>query len=753
MSAEKNIAKIAVAAAPYWIDRPFGYLIPDGLTDTLRPGMRVTVPFGKGNRRSEGFVLKITSEQSAPSGVSLKAIESAADTNPVVSPEQIKLALRMRERFFCTVYSALNAMLPAGMRFRDGGARRVNDKTAKFIELAVSAEEAADIARRNGRSARVQAELLNVLRAVGRVSVYELRQFTGSSSASVNALVKKGLAVFGEEEVFRRPVISPDVTLPLPELTAEQNAAYTGLRGLLEASEAKAALLFGVTGSGKTAVYTRLIADTLNSNKSAILLVPEIALTPQMIEAFSARFGDTVAVLHSSLGIGERYDEYKRVRNGAARVIIGTRSAVFAPAENLGIIIIDEEQETSYRSENEPRYHATDVAKYRCAEANALLLLGSATPSLGSMYAAKTGKYAYFALNDRYNDMAMPEVRVVDMKRELRAGLTGSVSSVLRDEIAKNIESKQQSILFINRRGASKLITCADCGFTYGCPSCSVSLTYHSSVNRLLCHYCGHSRAVGSICPDCGGRLKFIGDGTQRIVEELSELFPDTEILRLDLDTVSAAGSHEKLLSRFRDEKIPVMVGTQMVTKGLNFENVTLVGVISADSSLYAGDYRSAERTFSLLTQVIGRSGRGSISGRAVIQTFNPENETILCASRQDYAAFYEAEIKLREIQGSPPFAELYALTVTGAEEQTVLRACHGAKRLLLETLPEGAAVLGPAPLRIVRVSDRYRYRVSVISADGKAAERAIERAIEYTNTEKAFRGVLAFGERDPSDF
>ena len=657
---EKRIAKIAVSAANYSLDKPYDYLIPDSMADNVVPGMRVTVPFSRGNRRSEGIVLGLTDKSEYEK---LKPIEACLDKEPMLTEAQLKLALWMHDRLFCTVYDAVRAILPAGCWFNADGARRVNDKMCEMIDLAVDAEEAFALAQAKQRKAPMQASLLELLCSTGRVSAREAMHFTGASRQSLNALINAELVTIEQEEVFRRPEVWTGKLKPLPSLNREQNAAYSGLKNLMDETSPEAALLCGVTGSGKTSVYIHLIDDTIKSGKCAILLVPEIALTPQMIRTFSEYFGNDVAILHSNLGVGERYDEWKRIKNGAAKLAIGTRSAVFAPFENLGLIIIDEEQEDSYKSENSPRYHARDIAKYRCAKTSSLLLLGSATPDIESRYAAEVGKYKFFTLYERYNEMQLPTVEIVDMKHELKAGNGSELSSRLRAELEANITRGEQSILFINRRGANKLICCGDCGYVYKCPNCSVSLTYHSVSKRLMCHYCGYTRRVDSHCPDCGGMLTFIGAGTQLIEEELRQMYPDTEVLRMDTDTVKAAGSHDALLSKFKDEKIPIMVGTQMVTKGLNFENVTLIGVISADQSLYCGDYRSGERTFSLITQVIGRSGRGSKPGRAIIQTFTPQNEIIRLAAAQDYDGFYNTELSLRRLQNTPPFADIIAIT------------------------------------------------------------------------------------------
>ena len=745
------IAKIAVSAATYWLDRPYDYKIPRELEEKALPGVRVYVPFSNGNRRTEGVILALAEESSYDR---LKSIQAVLDEEPILTPEQIKLALFMRERFFCTVYDAVRAMLPAGLWFDEEGRRKARDKTQEMVRLAIGPEEAAAAAQAKRMKAPSQSAILEQLCVFEAIPSRDLLLHTGAGRPSLKALANAGMVELYEKETYRRPQIHIGETEPLPVLSAKQQEAFEGIRALALSGNSGAALLFGVTGSGKTSVYIHLIAEQLKQEKAVILLVPEIALTPQMIETFSAHFGNEVAVLHSSLSIGERYDEWKRVRCGRARVVIGTRSAVFAPCPKLGLIIIDEEQEETYKSENIPRYNARDVAKYRCAAAGCLLLLGSATPDIVSMYAAQTGRYRYFSLPERFNERELPDVRIVDMKRELRRGNGGSISSFLRDELAENISRGEQSILFINRRGANRLISCGECGYTYRCPRCSVSLTYHSANNRLLCHYCGYSKRPDEACPECGGALKHIGAGTQMVESELKELFPDVEVLRMDTDTVTPAGSHEKLLDRFRSENIPIMVGTQMVTKGLNFENVTLVGVISADQSLYAGSYRAGERSFSLITQVVGRSGRGQKPGRAVIQTFTPENEVILQAAKQDYPGFYHAEIELRKLQHTPPFSELLSITVSGMNEEHVYRTCRLIRRRLDDlTASDGSAdILGPAPLAVVKVNNRYRYRVMIYSGGNKGIRALVAGVVMEFCRDKRFSDVAIYADNDPND-
>ncbi len=815
-----SIARIAVSAATYAADRPYDYSVPEALRDKIAPGLRVMVPFGRGNRAAEGIVLSVTEESPR---AQLKSILYALDEEPALTQEQISLALRLRQRLFCTVYELVRAMLPAGLWYRtehtwklcpgvdreaayaaagksktaealvqaifasDGEAteeilrevvgqpikvqlkrladagviapaaretRRTGDKTVAVAVLSVPAEEALLLSERRRKKAPLQTAVLQLLSEVGAAYAGEIQAFTGATMQTLRRLEKEGLVEITRQEVFRRPVTDRPDPEKLPILNDEQQRAFDGLRAMMQEETASAALLYGVTGSGKTAVYIRLIEEVLNAGKSAVLLVPEIALTPQLLQKFLSHFGDTVAVYHSSLSMGERYDEWKRVRQGLARVVIGTRSAVFAPVKDLGLMILDEEQEHTYKSENNPRYHARDVAKFRCADAGALLLLGSATPSVESMHSAESGRYALFRLEQRYNAHALPRVMITDMKRELKKGCGGSISGTLREELEKNIAAGEQSILFINRRGAASLVTCPECGYTFSCPHCSVSLTYHSAINRLMCHYCGHSRRLPDVCPDCGGILKQVGTGTQRVEEELRQLFPDTEILRMDMDTVSPKNSHEALLSKFEKKRIPILVGTQMVAKGLNFPNVTLVGVISADQSLYMGDHRSGERTFSLITQVVGRSGRGEKSGRAVIQTFTPENPVIRLAAAQDYDAFYAREIELRKYLGAPPFSHLFVVTVSGAEEDAVLHGC-GRIRAAFEKALAGdpqVRVLGPAPAVITKMNNRYRYRVTLAAPDRKDVRQLVDAVVRGFAADKKSRDLSVFADMDPQE-
>ena len=821
------IAKVALSAATFAIDKPFDYRVPPELAETLLPGMRVIVPFSAGNRRTEGLVLALSRESDRTG--KLKCVLTQLDETPVLDAEGIRLALWMRERCFCTVYDAARAMLPAGLYYAlqdrwciaggvdreaayeaagrsdyarrildliygSGGAaelrdiraafetrdpnpafklladrgiltletsaqRGVGDKTEQVAVLAIPPEEAMAQVTPRRRAAPLRYAVVELLCAVGSASSKELCYFTGASNATLRSLAKSGILTLEKREVFRaaserEPVERAEPTV----LNDAQQQAFEGLRTLLEAEEPAAALLYGVTGSGKTQVYLKLIRTALDRGRTAMVLVPEISLTPQLVRLFAAHFGEEVAVLHSSLRAGARYDEWKRIRAGKARVVVGTRSAVFAPLKNLGLVVLDEEQEYSYKSENVPRYHARDVAKYRCAHSGGLLLLGSATPSVESMYLARTGVYHLFTLPGRYNERAMPPVFLADMRRELRSGNGGCLSAPLLEALEENLTRGEQSILFLNRRGNSRMAVCGECGEAPSCPRCSAYLTYHSANGRLMCHYCGHSERLPEVCPACGGTLTFVGVGTQRVEEELRERFPGTEILRMDTDTISATHSHEKFLSKFEKERIPILVGTQMVAKGLDFENVTLVGVISADQSLYVDDYRAGERTFSLLTQVVGRAGRGEKGGRAIVQTYTPENDVITCAAAQDYDRFYQSEIQLRELRGCPPFRDLFVFTASGLMESDVLKTCTRLRRTLEGWLRGGAfgvtegLLLGPAPAAVAKINNRYRYRLTLSCKNTREARAMAAHLVRCAQLDKENRGVSVFADINPLD-
>ena len=817
--AEKLLARVAVSSVPYAADKLYTYRIPDELAPEAASGKRVLIPFGRGNRRSEGFVLDIVREEDKPA---YKPIDAFLDDMPLLDSRDIRLVRWMKARYFCTYYDALKTLLPGGVWLKSreiwklnddisaeealgavepdsleetllcavlsakgaeraalnelGGEKtgralhamaqqgilvcettmkqRLGDKKARMVSLCVSAEEALAAVEPKRRSAPVRYAVIELLCREGTLSSTEISYYTGATMQTLRGLNKSGLVEFSEQEVLRVSAPAPSAREDAPiTLNEEQQAAYEGLTALLEREGGSAALLYGVTASGKTQVYLKLIERLLARGKTAMLLVPEIALTPQMMQRFSARFGSDAVMLHSALPLTERYDQWKRIRRGEVRVVLGTRSAVFAPLPNLGLIILDEEQEGSYQSENPPRYHARDIAQFRCAQRDALVLLGSATPTVETAYYAKRGRYQVFSLHKRFNDLPLPEVLIADMKDELRQGNDTSIGSALRSELEKNIARGEQSILFLNRRGSARMLLCGECGYVPECPRCSVPMTYHSANERLMCHYCGHSEPVMERCRECGGLLKRVGSGTQKVERELKTLFPNTEVLRMDADTVSAAHGHEALLRQFTERRIPILLGTQMVAKGLDFENVTLVGVLDADLSLYVQNYHAAERTYSLLAQVVGRAGRGERAGRAVIQTYHPDNEVIQAAAKQDYEAFYQNELRLRRLRRYPPFADLFTLTVSGREEMRVIAAAcalRDALRAASEKEPLRALeteVLGPAGAPVVKVNERYRYCVYLSGRSDNALRRTVSEYLLAFSARKENRGLDIFAD------
>ena len=806
------IGQFAVSAATFAIDKPYSYQIPEDMT--LLPGQRVQLPFGRGNKPVEGVLLAL-----APGdGRELKPVTQCLDDGPILTEKQLRLAAFLRERYFCTFYDAIRAMLPGGLWFRQkltvaltedrswkdrqirkeparmilaelerrGGQaeesalrqivpdeellmqtlsylakkkwistqtdylRRLGDKTEKIASLRVPAEEAMAFAASRPRSAAMQKAVLELLCSLGSAAVKELCYYTGAGQGTVNRLESLGFLTLSERPVLRCREIRPAVLEGPLVLNQQQQACFQGLLTQMNGEHPGVALLRGITGSGKTAVYIKLIQACLERGKAAVLLVPEIALTPQLLGLMAAYFGDQVGILHSSLGAGERYDQWKRIRDGQAKVVIGTRSAVFAPCDP-GLIILDEEQEHSYKSENTPRYSAKEVAIFRGAKEGALVLLGSATPSIESMYRAMKGDYALYQLTRRFNGRPLPAVEIVDMGEELKFGNDLSLSVPLRQAMLDTWQAGKQTILLLNRRGNSRALVCVDCRKSPECPRCGVRLTYHSANRRLMCHYCGYSQPVPERCPDCGGPLKTLGTGTQKVQQELETLFPEMETLRMDTDTVNAVNTHEKILEQFQKENIPVLIGTQMVAKGLNLPNVTLVGVLDADLSLYTGGYRAGETTFNMLTQVAGRAGRGDAPGKAIIQTLVPEHQVIRLAAKQDYEAFYQLEVNLRRVQNAPPFGDIGIITLTGQEETAVLRGAVKLRDSLNSCLAQPAyqgeqcTVLGPAPCAVPKINYHFRYQLTLRCRMTRPLRQLLAYLLRQFSKDKANRGVSAF--------
>ena len=807
------IAKIAVSAANFAIDKPYSYWIPREMS--LQPGMRVIVPFGRSNRRTEGVVLAV--EEGSED--KLKAVDAALDEQPVLNATMLRLAAFLRERYFCTFFDAVRAMLPAGLWFQtkdsysltedrswqekaprqadavqllqilsdcggsaDGATLRqavaeeeafekavsyllrkkwitaqrdytakASDKTEKIATLAVPAEEAMEYAHSRPKSAALQRSVLELMCSVGTAAVKEICYFTGAKPATVKRLAELGFLSLSEKEVLRCRQIKPaQLNGPLV-LKAQQQAVFEGLLAQMGQEDPGVALLHGVTGSGKTAVYIQLIRACLDAGKQAMLLVPEIALTPQLLGLLAAYFGDDVGVLHSSLSTTERYDQWKRVRTGHAKVVVGTRSAVFAPWIKPGIIILDEEQEHSYRSENPPRYNAKEVAMWRGLKEKCLVLLGSATPSIETMYHAKNGHYQLYTLTERYNGKALPKVEIVDMRQEMEMGNDLSLSYALQDAIRETANAGKQSILFLNRRGNSRALVCVDCGEAPECERCSTRLTYHSANERVMCHYCGHSQPAPQQCPKCGGPIKQVGTGTQKVQQQLQGIFSDLAVDRMDADTVSAANPHEKILEHFEKENVPILIGTQMVAKGLNLPNVTLVGVLDADLSLYTDSFRAAETTFNMLTQVVGRAGRGESPGRAMIQTLVPQHKVINLAAKQDYEGFYQLESQLRSVQKYPPFGDLATVVFTGQEEARVMRGAVKFRDSLLGCMKqpqykqETCTALGPAPCAVAKINYNFRYRLSLRCRMTKPLRLLLAYLLRQFSQDKENRGVSAY--------
>lgn len=616
--------------------------------------------------------------------------------------------------------SFFNGLAMRGVLEKTEAARRaVGDETLRMARLT---PELSELLESGGnlpfKATPKQREVLEFLRESGAVCVKEIGYYTAAGPAVVEALVKKGAAEYFEQPSFRTPYKDAKKTMDASEivLSEEQTAAYEGIRALCGTGETSAALLFGVTGSGKTQVFMKLIDEEIKAGRQVILMVPEISLTPQMIGRFIACFGREVAVMHSALSAGERIDEWKRVRSGKASIVIGTRSAVFAPAPRLGLIILDEEQEQSYKSDRSPRFHARDAAAFRCAKLGIPLLLASATPSIETFYKAKEGKIRLFEMTQRYGGAKLPDTVIVDMKEEDRGGNTGVLSEGLAAELAWNLAHGQQSILLMNRRGYNTIARCMRCNTVKSCPRCDIPLIYHKANGRLMCHYCGYSEQATARCDSCGSEyVMYSGCGTQRVEDELRRDFPDAHILRMDLDTTMARYSHDRYFAEFAEGKYEIMIGTQMVAKGLDFPGVTLVGVLAADMSLYGGDYRSYERTFGLLTQVIGRCGRAGLSGRAYIQTYSPEHSVLVRSSAQDYRAFYEDEILNRKVMLYPPYCAMGSILFSGTEERKVREAAEAFSADFAERIKEAglpARLLGPTPSRVPKVAGKWRWKL-----------------------------------------
>lgn len=760
-----NIASVIVDVPAKQTDRAFDYKIPSHLKGVIFPGMRVVVPFGP--RKIQGFVTGLKAESDFQQ---LKSILEPMDLNPVLNQELLNLGEWLTEKTLCYKISAFQAMLPAALKAKyekklvmaenadrkllpekvctlfqnaeeitwddavKGGAlpllqkeasngnieiiyqvkERVKKKKVKQVFAAAPSKELADYLQNLPGNAIKQKEVLEYfLQEEGSVDQKELFSLLGITSSTLKGLLQKGLLGQKDVEIYRNPFGDREFerTEPL-SLTDGQRKAIIPILNSIEDNRHETFLFYGVTGSGKTEVYLQSIQRVLEDGKEAIVLVPEISLTPQMVKRFKGRFGDQVAVMHSGLSAGEKYDEWRKIQRKEVKVVVGARSAIFAPFENLGIIIIDEEHETSYKQEENPRYHARDVAIKRAENHNCPVVLGSATPSLESFARAQKGVYHLLTLEYRMNNQALPAVDIIDMREELREGNRSMFSRKLLEKIKDRLGKKEQIVLFLNKRGHSSFVMCRDCGYVINCPHCDISLTYHRYNQQMKCHYCGYEASVPNACPECESEhIRYFGTGTQKVEEELAKILPEAKVIRMDVDTTSRKGAHEKLLDQFQEGHADILLGTQMIAKGLDFPNITLVGVLSADTMLHLPDFRSSEKTFQLLTQVSGRAGRHELEGEVIIQTYTPEHYSIELAGEQDYDKFYDREMMVRKIHRYPPFFYISLVTVSHEELMKAVSVTEKITQYIQSKLSAESIVLGPVASPIPRINNRYRYQ------------------------------------------
>ncbi len=802
-----TVAKIAVEKTVFTFDKLFSYAVPKTLLPNVRRGVRVLVPFGRGNRLVQGMVFSVETGDDRH----LKQVVSVLDLEPMLDENAFGIVEFMVDTTFCTYYDAVRCLIPAGLSVTahesfalihtpDRGIfPNLPEEERELLRLMLQADSPREtdmlftgpqkaarleIARKlvekgilkekpaitrkvgdhlirlvkpapgvdpEGLFTPKQREVLQALMSSGPVTEKEAAYNAGASDSVVKALIKKGALVLEEKEVLRTPQPIFERQAEPISLSAEQQEVFQQILALYRSGKASASLLFGVTGSGKTSVFIKLIEEVLSDNRQVILMVPEIALTPQLLGTFRAHFGAQVAVIHSDLSAGERLDEDKRIRSGEARIIIGTRSSVFAPCRDLGMIIMDEEGEHSYKSDSTPRYHARDIAKLRCVQHGATLLLASATPSIESYYAAQKGRYHLFALKKRYGKATLPEVKLINMLDEEKNYNFSPISDALAEALLETFERKEQSIVLINRRGYATFAVCLDCGEVARCPNCSVTLTYHKANGYLMCHYCGYTRPANAPCTHCGGtHMRTSGTGTQRAEDLIAKQLPTARILRMDTDTTTSRYAYEEKFAQFEAGEYDIMIGTQMVAKGLNFPGVTLVGVLGADQYLYSGDFRSGEKTFSLITQVVGRSGRFEKPGAAYIQTISPEHPVIQDAARQDYVSFYRDEIMMRKASLQPPFCDLAVIGFSSSDENEVRRTA-GEMHAILKTrltmadpqLP--AVLLGVSEAGIYRLNGRFRLRIILKCKNNRRMRSLLRAAIAEGESKRLFQKTSVY--------
>lgn len=729
------IAQVIINSNVKNLNRIFDYNVPSEMQGTICVGDRVLVPFGNKKTYEEGFIVGLK-ENTQYKVKDIAKIQEGIK----LTEENIDLAKLMARRYFCNISDCIKLMLPPGTLNKNIDSR-VKDKTLNFVYLKKDIEEIEEDIENKIIKSEKQKRVLNFLIQNEGIQTTELEIITDTTNAVLKALEKKEYIEIIEEKVERNPFLNKDIkpTKKL-KLTEEQQNAFNKIDETINNNENKEFLLYGVTGSGKTEIYLQLIEKITQKNKTAIVLVPEISLTPQMVERFIARFGqEKIAVLHSKLSIGERYDQWNKIKNGECKIVIGARSAIFAPIQNLGLIIIDEEHDSSYKSETNPRYNAKELAGYMAKKNNIPLVLGSATPDISTYYKAENNKIEMLKLTKRANESNLPKVDVIDLREELANGNRSILSRKLYEEIEKNLKDKKQTILFLNRRGYSTFVMCRDCGYTVKCKNCNITMTYHIKTNKLKCHYCGHEEKNLTECPECHSKnIKYFGTGTQRLEEDINKIFPEATTIRMDIDTVTRKNSHEEILNKFKNDNIDILIGTQMVVKGHHFPNVTLVGVIAADSSLYIEDYRANERTFQILTQVAGRAGREKLPGRVIIQTYNPDNFAIECSKKQNYDEFYETEIELRKQLKYPPFCDIISIGLTDTDNNKIKNVSERLYNNISRTIKNEKMdfnIYKPLPCPIDKIKNKYRWRIILKGKLNNKIIDIINKSIEQVNS------------------
>ncbi len=731
------IAQVIINTNVKTLNKYFSYHIPENLENTIQIGDRVLIPFGKGDKVEEGFVVDFVENCNFETKDIIRIVDS-------LSKENIELAKWMAKQYFCNIAECIKLMLPPGTTTKKIE-NRMKEKMVHFVKIQ-NEQEARDAIENKKIKSPKQLRVLQFLLNNGETVLSDVAEFADTTKAVMKTLEKNGWVSIFEKQVERNALAEKQVKASKKLVfTKEQEYAYQEVAEAMDDSMDAEFLLFGVTGSGKTEVYLQLIEKAIMQEKDSIMLVPEISLTPQMVNRFIARFGEErIAVLHSKLSLGERYDAWHKIKQGRAKIIIGARSAIFAPVQNLGLIIIDEEHDTSYKSEMTPKYDAKEVARYLSKQFHTPLLLGSATPDLQTFYKAKKEQIELLELTKRANHSKLPKVEIVDLREELAKGNRSMFSEDLYQAIQMNLEKKEQTILFLNRRGYSTFIMCRDCGYTAKCKNCNISLTYHRKENILKCHYCGYEQKPMKVCPECGSQnIRYFGTGTQKVEEEIAKIFPQATTIRMDIDTVTKKNSHEEILKRFQEEQIDILIGTQMVVKGHHFPNVTLVGVLAADSSLNMEDYRANERTFQILTQVAGRAGREQLPGKVIIQTYNPDNIAIELASKQDYKSFYDTEIAIRKQLKYPPFCDIIVIGVSGldlAKVKEISKNIHqDIKQQILQN-KIGLLLYPVVPAPIDKINNKYRYRILIKCIYNQTIQELIQNVLAKQYTVKDIR-------------